>query len=291
MAGQFIDLHTHSLVSDGTDSPTELVRKAAECGLHALALTDHDAFDGLEEAEAEAARRGIRLIRGCELAVHDQATGGELHILGLWVPKDTAALEKILEYIREHRGLRNKKMLALLTDIGMPLHMDDVLVFATGVAPGRPHIAKALMAKGYVESIGEAFEQYIGDNGRAFVPRTLLSPEEGIRLLAEAGATVSLAHPFLQSDMTEERLDGLLANFRAWGMAALETYHSSHSDQEIRQCLRLTAKHGLLSTGGSDYHGLTKPGVHLGVGRGGMRVPVRVLELLEEDRRKKGLWV
>ena len=200
-------------------------------------------------------------------------------------------LEKALASVRERRARRNDDMLARLTDMGMPLGMEDVLEFAKGVTPGRPHIAEALVAKGYVGSYREAFDRYIGESGSAFIPRTLWQPEEGIRLLAGMGATVSLAHPFLQADMTEEYLDALLADFRSWGMSALEAYHSAHTDSAVRLSLAAAERHGLLLTGGSDYHGDAKPDVRLGVCRGGMRVPVRILERLEEHRRQQGLWV
>jgi predicted metal-dependent phosphoesterase TrpH len=291
MKGRFIDLHTHSAVSDGTDSPAELVRKAAELGLAAVALTDHDATDGLDEAEEAAKEHGIRLVRGCELSVYDGDDGAELHILGLWIPRETGPLEDALRDIRRHRVERNAKMVAKLASLGLPMDMDDVLHFARGVTPGRPHIASAMVAKGYVKTVREAFELYIGEKGKAFVPRTLLGPEDGIRLLAAAGATVALAHPFLYAGMTGERLDSLLPDFKSWGMTALEVYHSAHSDQGVRVSLQCAERHGLLCTGGSDYHGGTKPETHLGAGRGGMRVPLRLLETMEEKRTQQGLWV
>ena len=287
----FIDLHTHSAVSDGTDSPAALVRKAAEAGLAALALTDHDATDGLDEAEEAAKEHGIRFIRGCELSVADGDAGAELHLLGLWIPKEAGELEEALQDIRHQRKERNARMTEKLTAMGMPLSMEDVLRFARGVAPGRPHIASAMVEKGYVKTVRDAFALYIGESGKAFVPRALLSPEKGTRLLAASGATVAIAHPFLSENMSEERLDGLIPEFKAWGLSALEVYHSAHSDSEVRAGLRCAEKHGLLCTGGSDYHGKTKPDIHLGAGQGGMRVPLRLLVLMEEQRIRQGLWV
>ena len=287
----FIDLHTHSAVSDGTDSPAELVRKAAESGLAAVALTDHDATDGLDEASAAAKKYGIRFIRGCELSVSDGDDGAELHLLGLWIPEQAGKLEEALATIRKRRKERNAEMTDRLTAMGMPVSMDDVLRFARGITPGRPHIASAMVEKGYVKTVREAFELYIGERGKAFVPRALLGPEEGTRLLAATGATVALAHPFLSENMSEERLDSLIPEFMSWGLSALEVYHSAHSDRAVRAALRCAERHGLLCTGGSDYHGRTKPGIHLGAGQGGMRVPLRLLALMEEQRRQQGLWV
>jgi predicted metal-dependent phosphoesterase TrpH len=290
MAGYFIDLHTHSLVSDGTDTPTQLVYKAAREGLVALALTDHDALEGLPEAEEVAMQQGLRFIRGCELAIQEPDLG-ELHILGLWVPHAVPALDKALEEARDYRKERNRKILERLDLLGMHLVMENVLEFAKGVSPGRPHIAQAMLAKGYVSSFKEAFDLYIGEDGSAFVPRTLITPQEGIELLAGHGATVSLAHPFLRDSISVGQLDRLLPDLKAWGLTAIEAYHSAHDATQVRQCIDLADKYGLLITGGSDYHGRAKPDVLLGVCGSAMRVPVCVLEKLEEDRRKRGLWV
>ncbi len=289
LPGYFIDLHTHSIASDGTDSPVELVRKAAAAGLAAVALTDHDSLSGLDAAEEEAARRGLRFVRGIELAVKDD--DGELHLLGLWMPRPSERMSTALAAIQKNRRERNHAMLAMLSRMGMPLDMRDVQSFSRGEAVGRPHIALALREKGYVQSRQDAF-RYIGFRGKAFVPRTLLSPEEGISLLHEEGAIVSLAHPCLSPWMTKERLERILAMFRAYGLRALEAYHSTHSPAHTRMCVELARKHKLLLTGGSDYHGRNKENIRLGSGFGGnVRVPLSVLEHLEAYRRERGLWV
>ncbi|MDR2075826.1 MAG: PHP domain-containing protein [Desulfovibrio sp.] len=282
MPGRRIDLHTHSAVSDGSDSPADLVRKAAALGLEAVALTDHDTLDGLDEAEAAADRLPIRFIRGCELAVHDPRQG-ELHLLGLWMPPPSEAMRAALRGIQEHRAQRNRNILRRLRALGMPLSLDDVLAHSRGVVPGRPHIAKALREKGYVKSAAEAFRLYIGEGKSAFFPRTLLTPETGIRLLAAEGATVALAHPFLHSSMTPDILADLLPECQAYGLTALEVYHSAHSDSDVRAGLLLAEAHGLFPTGGSDYHGAFKPGVCLG----SPRVPGILLDRLEAHRKGK----
>ncbi len=290
MGGRIIDLHTHTMASDGTDTPAQLIEHAVEAGLSSVALTDHDTLDGLAEAEEAAGGKGLEFIRGCELAIYDP-TFGELHLLGLWMPQPSQRMKAALADIQARRLRRNQEMVRRLCELGLPLVLEDVQAVAGGKAIGRPHIAEALRRKGYVTTIMEAFERYIGRAGAAFVPRELSSPREGISLLAEEGATVVFAHPCLDRDMSGEVLNDLLADFRGFGLTALEAYHSAHDAKSVRLCVRLAKKHNLLLSGGSDYHGRTKPGVRLGVGKGGMRVPYQLLETLRDDRRRRGLWV
>jgi predicted metal-dependent phosphoesterase TrpH len=280
MPGRYVDLHTHSAVSDGSDPPAELVRKAAALGLEAIALTDHDTLGGLEEAETAASRLSIRFIRGCELSVQDPRHG-ELHLLGLWVPSPSAAMREALSRIQEQRVQRNRKILQRLRALGMSLGMDDVLTASRGLVPGRPHIAEALRKKGYVKSIAMAFHLYIGEGKPAFTPRTLPDLGSGIRLLAAEGAVVALAHPFLHSGMTPDILAGLLPECQSYGLTALEVYHSAHSPGQTRAGLRLAEASGLFPIGGSDYHGSVKPGVFLGR----PRVPAIFLDRLEARRK------
>lgn len=289
MSGRYIDLHTHSAVSDGTDEPAELVKKAARLGLAAVALTDHDSLAGLDEAGEAARALGIDFVRGVEIAVRDDF--GELHLLGLWMPEPSARMREALATLRRQREERNQAMLDALRRNGMPLTMEEVRAVSKGEALGRPHIARSLVDKGYVASRKEAFDRYIGWSGSAFVPRALVSPKEGIELLRGEGATVALAHPFLSRLMTQERLDDLLSDFRAWGLSALEAYHNAHDARHVRVCTDMAARHKLLLTGGSDYHGDNKDGIALAVGRGNMRVPHWVLSALRDQRKRQGLWV
>ena len=289
MAGRFIDLHTHSNASDGTDAPAELVRKAAAQGLAAVAITDHDSLAGLDEAGGEARTHGITLVRGCEIAVKDDF--GELHLLGLWMPQPSAAMSEALEEMQKNRRARNQAMLDILREKGMPLTMEDVRAVSGGAPVGRPHIALALRSKGYVNSAKDAFDRLIGWGGQAFIPRTLMTPEEGIRLLHDEGATVALAHPCLSKEMTPERLNDTLSDFRNWGLTAVEIYHSAHDPRHVRLCVKLAARHKLLASGGSDYHGANKPGIALGSGKGKLRIPLSVLEKIQDYRKSKGLWV
>lgn len=281
MASRIIDMHTHSKASDGADSPAELASAAAEAGLCAFALTDHDTLAGLDEAARAARALGVEFVPGIEIAVADPC--GELHLLGLWMP-DTPSprMLEALEGFRRNRRERNLAMLERLAALGMPLTLDEVrdLSRAGAVALGRPHIARALVQKGYAGSVRETFERFLGFGRAAYVPRRLPGPEEGISLLAKEGAIVALAHPCLEEAMTPARLDGLLAEFKGYGLSALEAYHSAHDDNRTRLCVDLAARHGLLLTGGSDYHGANKPGIALGRGAGKLRVPYLLLETM-----------
>ncbi len=291
MGGRYIDLHTHTIASDGTDSPAVLAANAVRAGVAAIALTDHDTLDGLDEAGEAAAAAGLEFIRGCELAVQDDEFG-ELHILGLWIPaRPSARMQNALRDIRDRRAARNKAIIRRLADLGMSLEPEALAAVAGRGTLGRPHMAEAMKRKGYVSGVREAFERYLGWGKAAFVPRDLYTPREAIGLLADEGATVVLAHPCLNREMDREGLDDRLSEFRALGLCAIEAYHSAHDARQTRMCVSLAKKHGLLLSGGSDYHGATKPGISLAVGKGGLRVPYLLLERMRAHRRGAGLWV
>lgn len=296
MALRFVDLHTHSTASDGSVAPAELVRSAHALNLEALALTDHDTLEGLGEAEQEA--RNIQaehpdtpfeFIRGCELS--SRCGAKEAHILGLWIDREEKKLlplKEALQKIRQQRLVRNTAILEKLLQLGINLSLEEVMAFAGDEVVARPHIARALLQKGVVKSVREAFETYLGYRGKAYVPRELMTPEEAVSLLAESGATVVLAHPMLIGCPVDE-LEALIVHLKPYGLRALEAYHSEHSAADERVCVELAERHHLLLSGGSDFHGLSKPQVQLGKGHGGLRVSEAVLQRLKADREERGL--
>jgi predicted metal-dependent phosphoesterase TrpH len=284
MPEAFVDLHTHSLASDGTDSPADLVRKAAALGLSALALTDHDTLAGLAQAAAEAEKAGPEFVPGVEIAVKYGA--GELHLLGLFVNPNSPGLTSALAEIRAGREGRNRAILDKLKTLGLPLTMEEVRALAGGQTVGRPHIALAMLGRGYVRSWREAFDRYLGAGRAAFVPRELPTPAAGIELIRNEGAIAVLAHPFLSPAMSAPGLDELLSRLRSDGLQALEAWHSAHNSEKIRICRDLARKHGLLASGGSDYHGRNKKDAPLGGGE--ERVPYAVLEALKNFSAKSG---
>ena len=282
-----VDLHTHTTFSDGTLQPEELIAQAKEVGLSALAVSDHDTCDGLERAEAAGAALGIEVIRGCELSTMTEK--GELHILGLWVPNDPE-LQRLLTLLQERRRERNWAMLAKLDQLGMPVSQEEVLALAGSGTVGRPHMARAMCAKGYVKTVREAFDRFLGAGCPAFVPKRVLAPSEAVQALAKAGATVSLAHPFLLH-FPKAWLWAMIRSLLPFGLDALEVWHTEHTQEDVQQGLAWAKELDLGVSGGSDYHGSNKPGVELGRGRGSLCLSYDLLEHLRARRRAQGLPV
>ncbi len=282
MPVRFIDLHIHTTASDGSDTPAQVVEKAARMGLAAVAITDHDTLSGLAEAEEAGRKFGVEVIRGCELSV--TSPYGEVHLLALWLPEKPALLERTLAELRHKRNERNTRILARLAELGMPLMPEDLRCEAGGESVGRPHIARALVRRGHAADVREAFARYLGKDCPAYVPKEVLEPEQAVRLTASLGALVSFAHPMLVR-CPATWLDEFTARLKVCGLEAVEAYHSEHSARQERDAVALAARHGLLLTGGSDYHGISKPGVTLGRGKGGLRVTTAVLDRLKAARR------
>jgi predicted metal-dependent phosphoesterase TrpH len=283
---QYIDLHTHSTASDGTLSPGELLALAAGSDISSLALTDHDSVAGLDEAGAAAERLGLEFIRGCELSC--AAEYGNVHILGLWLPRDIPELEQSLVWLREERKRRNQRIVDKLQKLGMDIELDEFPQELN--SSGRPHIAGALLRKGYVKSIREAFQRFLGRGKAAYFPKEAYTPAEAVKLLSGARALVFLAHPMLiqaPEGLLPGWLETLVQELVPLGLDGLEAYHSGHDNADVRLLLGLADKYNLLVSGGSDFHGGNKPEVRLGKGRGGLCVPVCILEKLRPRAKEK----
>lgn len=267
---QFVDLHTHSSASDGTDAPANLVARAASEGLYAVALTDHDTVSGFPEAVAAGKRHGVVVVRGCELAV--ASPFGEVHILGLWLPEKPERLEAALRDIREAREDRNREMTERFRRAGYDVSYPEVLAEAAGESVGRPHMARLLVKKKICPDINAAFATFLGDGKPMHVPRVLLSPEEGLSLLQQENAVTVMAHPMLLEASLSD-LDTLVGRLAALGLDALEVFHSEHDAAAVRRASKLAERHGLAVSGGSDYHGGVRSNVTLGHAWGGRRIP------------------
>ena len=277
-----IDLHAHTTASDGTDFPADLVRKAAALGISVLAITDHDTVSGIEEARLAGEHYGVEVIGGCEIAV--QSDFGELHLLGLFASPENPMLLQYLTLQRERRMTRNLEILDRLNRIGIPLDYEGVLQFTRGQVCGRPHIACALVAAGIVGSVTEAFARFVGEHGAAYSPRVLDSPEVGIQTLLACGTLPIFAHPCLSQRMDKKRLNLLLKEFKAYGLAGVEAFHSKHDADQTGLVLRLARKYDLCVSGGSDYHGTNKPDVFLGYAYDGRKIESSLLESIKEAR-------
>jgi predicted metal-dependent phosphoesterase TrpH len=265
----FVDLHTHSTASDGTLPPESVIEAAKRCGLTALALTDHDTIGGIPAAREAGERLGIRVIAGAELsAFHDDH---EVHVLALHLSHlDT--LEKRLAELRVLRYGRAEKIVEKLNALGIPITLDEVLQQANGGAIGRPHVARALIARGVVHDFREAFMRYLGGNGSAFVPKDKLSIEDAIEMAHQAGGLAVWAHP--AEGGRRERLEPLVAA----GLDGVEIRHPSHSSEDMKRLQALTDFFGLVPSGGSDWHGATEGPRRLGM----MNVPADWLERQDE---------
>jgi len=270
-----IDLHTHTTFSDGSLTPTQLVEAAAAMGLTAVAVTDHDTVDGLPEALAAGERLGIEVVPGVEINLeHDRVT---MDMLGYFLggcPSDE--LRRELAELRVYRDERNARIVERLAELGFVLDAADLATAAENGSVGRPHIGKALMRRGYVSSISEAFELYLRRGAPAWVDRRRLSLGAAVRLLRASGGLPVLAHPgLIRTDGAG--LDHLLRDAAKAGMVGLECYYPLHDEATVKAFLILAGKYGLVATGGSDFHGSAKPNAHLGIGPGGMTFPDELL--------------
>ena len=273
-----IDLHSHSTASDGSDEPVALVQRAAAVGVKALALTDHDTQSGVRAAQLEANGLGIELIPGTELSLGWE--GGAMHVVVLFLEPGPGPLQDRLSALRDARDARNLEILEALISLGLPVPAEEVFAVASGESVGRPHIAAAMVSRGYVSSIAEAFDLYLGWGRPAYRPRWRLAPEEGIALALESGGVPVLAHPHTLGLNNSEEVSITLRRLKGAGLRAMECYYPLYSPIEREGYAALAARFGLLPSGGSDYHGSFKPGIELGVGRGNLLVPEGLLDAL-----------
>ncbi len=272
-----IDLHTHSTASDGSFSPGELVRYAWKNGLSAVALTDHDTVSGIEEAVEMGKTIGIEVIPGIEIGLEFKP---EMHMLGYFFNNSYKKIGKVLDRLIKSREERNPRIVAKLNELGFNITLEDVRRNAGGSVIGRPHIAKALVDKGYVKDNSEAFDKYLASGKPAYFPKDKLNPTEGIGEILEAGGIPVLAHP-IYLGMNYARLDELFCDLKKTGLKGIEAYYTENSYEDTGNLLRLAIKHELVPTGGSDFHGSFKPDIEIGKGRGNLHVPYEVLESLK----------
>jgi 3',5'-nucleoside bisphosphate phosphatase len=265
----FVDLHTHSTASDGTLAPEGVIEAAKRCGLTALALTDHDTIDGVHVARAEGDRLGVRVIAGVELSAFQDEH--EVHLLALHLTH-LEALEKRLSELRASRYTRAQKIVEKLNTLGIPLTLDEVLQQSNGGAVGRPHVARALIARGAVHDFRDAFVKYLGNAGSAFVAKEHFSIEDAIAIAHEAGALAIWAHP--GDGGRRERLEPLIAA----GLDGLEIRHPSHSSEDIKRLQALADFFNLVPSGGSDWHGAPDGSRRLGI----MNIPAEWLQRQDE---------
>ena len=271
-----VDLHTHTTCSDGTYTPTELVDYAAKLGLTAIAVTDHDTVSGIEEAINHAKdlqRNGlptVTVIPGIEFSAEYE--GRDIHIVGLFIDYKGPVFKKYLEDFVSSRDARNEKMCLLLWGRGLWVTMDELKETFPDSVITRAHFARYMLQKGYINSLQEAFDKYIGDHGPCFIPREKVKVEDAVRLILDTGGIPILAHPTLYH-MSRYNIDRLTGFLTEKGLKGIETKYSTYTNSEEQEITRIKEKYHLLSSGGSDFHGANKPDIDLGIGKGKLNVP------------------
>lgn len=278
----YCDLHTHSHFSDGSHGPGWLIARAKEQNL-AIALTDHNTVAGLPEFLSEAASQGVRAVPGIEFST--VCHGTELHLVGLFVdPEHFARLESVAEDFHRRKAEANREMVRRLRDAGYEIDYDALLAKSLTGNINRAHMANALVEKGYMASPQEAFDKLLGDDLPFYVSCERLETAEAVRILREIKAVPILAHPL--QELTEAGLRQILPELIAAGLVGLETHHSSYDDVTIEAAAAIAEEFGLLSSGGSDFHGQAKPHIRLGTGQGNLHIPLSFLDALEEVKQK-----
>lgn len=264
-----VDLHIHSTASDGRYSPQEIIGKAAGLGLETIALADHDSIDGIAPALEEVRKlKRLQFIPGVEVST--DVPNGEVHVLGYFIDYTSEELAAALARFRHSREGRAQGMIDRLKELGINLSWERVREIAGDGAIGRPHIAQAMLEKGYINSIKEAFDRYIARDGPAYVEREKMTPVEAVQLVLRNKGIAVMAHPF-----TVPEPEAMIAELKAAGMAGIEAYYNGYTAEEIGQLVAMARNHGLMVTGGTDYHGLDDSKETM---MGGVGVPVAVVQ-------------
>ena len=278
---KIIDLHVHSNKSDGTLSPAELVHHAAECGLSAFALTDHDNTEGLEEAFLAADFCGIELIPGIEFST--EYCDKDIHIVGIDFDWQHPDFQKQVVFYRDERLRRNQKMIDLMAGDGIDISYEQMEeAFGKNVWT-RAHFARYLADHGYVNEMWDAFKTHIGEGCKYFVPRRKVKPDTVVRLIRDFGGIPILAHPF-QYHFSDQELRKLISILKSQGLMGIEVYYSTHTPEQEAYLLALAEELSLAPSGGSDFHGAHKPDIYLGRGKNNLRIPYSILEGLRKKR-------
>jgi len=279
-----VDLHLHTTVSDGALRPAELVRAAAAAGIQTIAITDHDSVDGVKEAERAATGLSLEVIPGIELS--SSQNGEEIHLLGYFLDIDDPHLRAALGRLQEERRAQARAMVARLRELGCSLDWPRVSAMSEGHSIGRPHIAKALVERGYVASVDEAFSRFLKRGGPAYVEGRKLPPQEAVSMIRAAGGVASLAHPIIVgADDYRLDLERLVPALAEAGLEGLEAYYKGYTSEIRASLLAMAARYRLIPTGGSDFHG---GGVVADAELGAVDVPLETVERLRAHRRGSG---
>ena len=282
---KLIDLHTHSLKSDGSMTPAEVVREAKRAGLAAIALSDHDTVDGIREAVAEGEKIGVEVIPAIEFSVQSKT---ETHILGYFIDIENPDLLKTLKEVVDLRIERNYVTCQRLNELGFDITIEEVRALAPNNFVGRAHFARVLMDKGYTKSVKEGFDLYMTSGKYAYCEKQRLTARDAVELIGKCGGISFLAHPHL-TKLGDDELKEFLKELKSFGLSGLEGYYTDYTPEMQEKYQAMAKELGLLISGGTDFHAAMKPHISIGTGLGNMKIPYSVLEAMkaERDRLKK----
>jgi predicted metal-dependent phosphoesterase TrpH len=278
-----IDLHIHSSASDGTFSPGEIIETACAHNLRAIAITDHDSIDGSKQALKAGIPDTLKFLTGVELSTAPPPIlplSGSFHILGYGIDLDNLDLNRALKLLQKARANRNPAIIDRLNQLGFDITLDRLAVSDGNDQIGRPHIARAMLQKGYVSSIDDAFDRFLGHDCPAYVDKPRISCQQAINIIREAGGIAVLAHPYLLNLTDQKHMDNLISTLKKMGIGGIEVYYPEHSPQATAFYEVLARKYNLLMTGGTDFHGKLKPEIQMGSGTGRLFVPFALYEKL-----------
>ena len=278
-----IDLHIHTTASDGTFTPQEILSRAQQLGLKAIAITDHDTVAGSKEALRSGIPPSLKFLTGVEISATPPPFypgSGSFHLLGYSIRLDDPKLNGTLEKLQQARKNRNPTIISRLNEFGISITLDEVRKVAGEGQLGRPHIAKLMVKKGAVASIDEAFDRFLGNGKPAYVDKQRVECFKAIEIIQDAGGVPVLAHPGLLDYQTENQLDELIGKLKKAGIQGVEVYYSGHTPDQTRLYAALAQRHDLLMTGGSDFHGAIQPEIKMGSGQGDLIVPYELFKKL-----------
>lgn len=278
-----IDLHVHTSMSDGTCSPETVVRMALERKLRAIAITDHDTVAGIKPAFNAGSELGVEVIPAVEMST--EWPHGIMHILGYFIDVENETLLNALSILRSGRMERVPRIVGKLRACNVLISTEAVRREALGGAPGRPHVAEIMVREGYVRTIQEAFDRFLKKGAPAYVEKQKMSPDRAIRLIREAGGIAVLAHPYSLDSSTDSELEVILEKLVTYGLNGIEAYYPRHTQSQVKSYLRLAKKLHLVVTGGTDFHGATKPEIELGVMPGNATLPYSIIDELKEAHK------
>ena len=281
-----IDLHIHSTASDGSLTPAEIIDHAQKLNLAAIAITDHDSIYGSKEALRTGIPPSVKFLTGVEISAAHPAFfpgSGSFHILGYGIRLDNHALNQTLNKLREARKNRNPQIIKRLNELGFKISLEDVNLTVADGQLGRPHIAHAMLKKGFVESMDEAFDKFLGAGKPAYVDKERIGCEQAIKMIRGARGVPVLAHPALLNIDDDWQMDELIRNLIKIGMRGIEAYYPEHSSEQTQLYKELAIKYDLLMTGGTDFHGSITPKIKMGTGKGNLFIPYKLYEQLAND--------